>query len=125
MNPGIEYQLDYVMLIPHQLFSHHILQDDQYIDVKQLVITLNALRLLVYDASYNISETTCKEYPLKSDVMSYYTSNGVCRMPIVVTSDDYCLDGRHRVSYRKQTADIFCPAYIAPSDYVIKFIKQY
>ena len=111
------------MLVFNQTFSNHSLGEDKYIDIKSLVVTLNALRVLKYTDSYDISNTQCKASPLKSSVINFYKKEGVCREPIVVTDDDFCLDGRHRVTYRKQINDPTCSAYIVPREYVNKFIK--
>ena len=120
----IECLLDYVMLIPPQAFSHHLLSEREFIDIASLITTLNALRVLKYSNNYDISNTTCKLAPLKASVMSYYKNKGVCKDPIVVTDDDFCLDGRHRVAYRKQIGGTLCGAYIVPRQYVNKFIRK-
>ena len=106
-------------------YSHHILEDNKYIDVDSLVTTLNCLRRLKYVEDYDVINTRCKDYPLKESVINHYKENGVYTAPIVVTDDNFCLDGRHRVSYRKQINDTICAAYIVPKEYVDKFIKRY
>lgn len=121
----IEYLLDYVMLILPQAFSHHILSENEFIDISSLIITLNTLRLVQYSKKYDITNTICKSTPLKPSVMSFYENKGVCKDPIVVTDDDFCLDGRHRVTHRKQIGEPFCSAYIVPRKYVDKFVKRY
>jgi hypothetical protein len=111
------------MSVSRQTFSHHILDDNKYIDVQSLIRTLNALRVLEYHDNYDIVNTRCKDYQLKEEVINYYKKEGVCTEPIVVTDDDFCLDGRHRVAYRKQINDTTCSAYIVPGEYVSKFVK--
>ena len=93
-------------------FSRHQLSATEYININSLVTTLNSLRLLKYSEKYDIINTRCKPIPLKVNVMEHYTNMGVGNLPIIVTDDDYCLDGRHRVAYRKLINDTICPAYI-------------
>jgi hypothetical protein len=109
-----------------QIFSKHHLENRRYIDIKSLVNTLNVLKLLRYESSYDVSNTICKSNtPINQNVINYYKTKGVCKYPIIVTDDDFCLDGRHRVIYRKQINDTICPAYIVPKEYVNKFIVSY
>ena len=108
-----------------QRYSNHILNDNKYIDINSLVTTLHCLRILKYVENYDIINTQCKDYPLKDSIMSYYKNNGICNNPIIVTDDDFCLDGRHRVAYRKEINKTICSAYIVPRKYINKFIKKY
>ena len=87
-------------------------------------MTLSAIKVLKYENNYDVINTRCKDFPLKPSVISFYENNGVCKDPIVVTDDDFCLDGRHRVSYRKQINRTICSAYIVPKEYVPSFIKR-
>ena len=43
---------------------------------------------------------------------------------IVVTDDDICLDGRHRVAFHKENNISTLPAYIVPRSQVDKFIES-
>ena len=113
------------MSVFEQTFSKHVLDGNKYIDIQSLIRTLNALRVLEYYDNYDIANTRCKSSQLKDEVINYYKKEGVCTDPIVVTDDDFCLDGRHRVTYRKQISDTICPAYIVPKEYVNKFIKRW
>lgn len=113
----------------NQRFSNHWLGEDeehsnQCIDVHRMIKTLYSLRLVSFQKNYNISNTTCKTWPLKPDVLNYYRTEGVCKDPIVVTDDDFCLDGRHRVAFHKQNNVLKLPAYIVPRSYVDKFIES-
>jgi hypothetical protein len=112
------------MSVFEQTFSNHTLPGDKYIDIKSLIVTLNAIRVLEYNDIYDISNTTCRDSPLKESVINFYKKEGVCKDAIVVTDDNFCLDGRHRVSYRKQIDEVYCAAYIVPRKYVNKFIKR-
>ena len=47
------------MSVSRQTFSHHILDDNKYIDVQSLIRTLNALRVLEYHDNYDIVNTRC------------------------------------------------------------------
>lgn len=111
------------MLKSKQLFSNHLLENE-YIDINLLVMTLNAIGVLKYKDTYDVINTRSKDFPLKPSVISFYENNGVCKDPIVVTDDDFCLDGRHRVAYRKEINDTVCSAYIAPKEYIPSFIKR-
>ena len=111
------------MLNSKQLFSNYTLENE-YVDISLLVMTLSAIRVLKYKNDYDVINTRCKDSPLKPSVISFYENNGVCKDPIVVTDDDFCLDGRHRVSYRKQINKTICSAYIVPKEYVPSFIKR-
>ena len=115
------------MLNSKQLFSNYTnyTPENEYIDINLLVMTLSAIRVLKYKNDYNVINTRCKDSPLKPSVISFYKNSGVCKDPIVVTDDDFCLDGRHRVTYRKQMNDTICSAYIVPREYIDKFIKKY
>lgn len=107
-------------------FSNHHLEERRYIDVKLMVMSLNALRILKHDEKYDITNTQCKSTTTLNElVISYYKKEGVCTDPIVVTDDDFCLDGRHRVTYRKHINDTICSAYIVPRKYINRFIKTY
>lgn len=103
-------------------YSNHYLSETSYIDISTLVVTLKTLRKVQYVEAYNITNTTCQTFPLKESVMNYYNKCGVYTKPIVVTDDDHCLDGRHRIAYHKESSSITCPAYIVPQSYVNKFI---
>ena len=113
----------------NQRFSNHWLGEDeehsnQCIDVYQMIKTLHCLRLVSFEKNYDISNTTCKTWPLKESVMSYYKNEGVCNYPIVVTDDDFCLDGRHRIAFHKENNISTLPAYIVPRSQVDKFIES-
>lgn len=106
-------------------YSRHWLDDNRFINVNHMMITLNCLRLISYKENYDISNTECKiTDPLKESVMSYYKNEGVCKDPIVVTDDDFCLDGRHRVAFHKENNISTLPAYIVPRSQVDKFIES-
>lgn len=111
------------MLTFKQDFSNHTLEN-AYIDINLLIMTLSAIRVLKYKNTYDVINTRCKDLPLKTAVISFYENNGVCKDPIVVTDDNFCLDGRHRITYRKQINDTICPAYIVPRKYINKFIRR-
>jgi hypothetical protein len=113
------------MLLTHKQFSPHGLKEAGFIDITSMIRTLNGLRMLNLVDRYNVANTQCKTDPLRLDVIDYFKKEGVCTDPIVVTDDDFCLDGRHRVTYRKQINDTICSAYIVPREYVNKFIKKY
>jgi len=97
----------------NQRFSNHWLGEDeehsnQYIDVYQMIKTLHCLRLVSFEKNYDISNTTCKTWPLKEYVMSYYKNEGVCKNPIV----------------HKENNISTLPAYIVPRSQVDKFIES-
>jgi len=107
------------------VYSRHWLGNDKFIDVRSMMTTLNCLRLVSYEENYDITNTRCKtSYPLKDHVLNYYRTEEVCKHPIVVTDDDFCLDGRHRVAFHKQNNVLKLPAYIVPRSYVDKFIES-
>jgi len=116
----IEYLLEYGMLN----YSNHYISDTKYINISSLMLTLNALRKVKYVEEYNINNTTCQTFPLKESTMNYYQTKGVCKHPIVVTDDNHCLDGRHRVAFHKQNNVFTLPAYVVPRSYVNKFIES-
>jgi len=106
-------------------FSRHWLDDNKSINVDKLIKTLNCLRLITFEENYDISNTRCKtSFPLKEHVLNYYRTEGICKDPIVVTDDDFCLDGRHRVAFHKENNISTLPAYIVPRSYVDKFIES-
>ena len=113
------------MQIPKINFTRHRLSAEKYINIEALVRTSNALRTLKYYDEYNITSTKCRSDPLKESVMAYYKNKGICKFPIVVTDDDYCLDGRHRIAFLKESNNMICPAYVVPREYINKFIKNY
>jgi len=106
-------------------YSRHWLDDNRFINVSHMMMTLNCLRLISYKENYDISNTECKiTDPLKEHVLNYYRTEGVCKNPIVVTDDDFCLDGRHRVAFHKENNILTLPAYVVPRSYVDKFIEN-
>lgn len=105
-------------------YSDHYLTSRTHINVSSLMRTLKALKKVQHIEVYDISNTTCQPFPLKENTMQYYKNYGVCKHPIVVTDDNHCLDGRHRVAFHKQNNVFTLPAYIVPRSYVDKFIES-
>lgn len=105
-------------------YSNHYISDTKYINISSLILTLSALRKVKYVEEYNINNTTCQTFPLKESTMNYYKTYGVYTKPIVVTDDDFCLDGRHRVAFHKENNIFTLPAYIVPRSQVDKFIES-
>ena len=112
-------------MIINQTFSRHHLNKNTYIDVPNLMLTLNCLRLISYKEIYDITNTDYKQSQINHNVLAYYKNIGLCKDPIVVTDDDFCLDGRHRIIYRNNISETTCPAYIIPRKYVDKFIVKH
>ena len=113
----------------NQRFSNHWLGEDEEhsnycINVHQMIKTLHCLRLVSFEKNYDISNTTCKSWPLKTSVLNHYQTEGVYTKPIVVTDDDYCLDGRHRIAFYKENKISTLPAYVVPRSQVDKFIES-
>lgn len=105
-------------------YSRHVLDHNRSINIDKLMKTLNCLRLVTFKEDYDITNTEYKSASLKESVMSYYKNEGVCKNPIVVTDDDFCLDGRHRVAFHKENNISTLPAYIVPRSQVDKFIES-
>jgi len=106
-------------------YSDHYLTDKSFIDVTSLIRTLKTLKKVSYTETYDITNTICQTFSLKENVMNYYNEYGIYKEPIVVTDDDYCLDGRHRIAFLKESNIMICPAYVVPREYINKFIKNY
>lgn len=112
----------------NEIFSnHHIFENGEHvgwIDVHGLMLTLRSLKKIDYQEKYCIKNTILKDYELKEDVLAYYKKYGVYDKPIVVTTENFCLDGRHRVHYNLSCGNNFCKAYIVPHNMIKSFIKK-
>jgi len=105
-------------------YSNHQLTLRSYINVSSLMRTLKALKKVQYVEEYDITNTTSQTFPLKEITMNHYRKRGVYTKPIVVTDDDYCLDGRHRIAFYKENNISTLPAYVVPRSQVDKFIES-
>jgi hypothetical protein len=105
-------------------YSNHQLTLRSYINVSSLMNTLKALKKVQYVEEYDITNTTSQTFPLKEITMNHYRKRGVYPKPIVVTDDNYCLDGRHRIAYYRENNINICSAYIVPRSQIDKFIES-
>ena len=105
-------------------YSNYYISENSYININSLMLTLKTLKKIQYTEAYNITNTTCQSFSLKESTMQYYKNSGVCKDPIVVTDDDHCLDGRHRIAFHKENNISTLPAYIVPRSQVDKFIES-
>ena len=116
------------MFKSNEVFSNHYLfkngEQIGWIDVTSLMFTLRTLNKIEYNKNYCIKTTTTKKDALKQSTISYYQKFGVCPRPIVVTSKDVCLDGRHRIHYNRRNKIYNIPAYVVPHKEINQFINK-
>jgi hypothetical protein len=116
------------MFNSNEVFSnHHLFKSGEYIgwiDVSSLMLTLRTLNKVKYSENYCIKKTETKKAPLKQSTIAYYQKFGVCPRPIVVTTKDFCLDGRHRIHYNRRNKNYNIHAYVVPHKEINQFTNK-
>ena len=116
------------MFKSNEVFSkHYLFKNGEYIgfiDITLLMFTLRTLNKIEYNENYCIKTTTTKKDALKQSTIGYYQRFGVCSKPIVVTTKDFCLDGRHRIHCNRMNKIYNIPAYVVPHKAINQFINK-
>lgn len=116
------------MFKSNEAFSNHYLfKNGEYIgwiDVTSLMLTLRTLNKVEYHENYCIKTTTTKKDDLKQSTIGYYQKFGICSRPIVVTTNDFCLDGRHRIHCNRMNKIYNIPAYVVPHKEINQFTNK-
>jgi len=116
------------MFKSNEVFSNHYLfkngEQIGWIDVTSLMFTLRTLNKIEYNENYCIKTTTTKKDALKQSTIGYYQKFGVYSKPIVVTTKDFCLDGRHRIHCNRMNKIYNIPAYVVPHKAINQFINK-
>jgi hypothetical protein len=116
------FPLASAMKIPFQRFSNHILPDGREINVSTLISTLNSLGMVRLVERYDISRTTYTNTNFKTCVMKFMETI-IPDIPVVITSNNHCIDGRHRIQSNLNVRNYHIPAYIIPHEMICKFIS--
>tara|TARA_R110002153_G_scaffold97692_3_gene232602 strand:+ start:431 stop:817 length:387 start_codon:yes stop_codon:yes gene_type:complete len=116
------------MFKSNEVFSDHCIFKNGdivgWVDVTSLMFTLRALNKIEYQKSYIIKDTTLKNDDFKKATLEYYEKHGICDRPIVVTTKNFCLDGRHRVHASRLKGKLHIKAYIVPHNLIETFYKE-
>ena len=116
------------MFKSNEVFSHHCILENGdctgWIDITLLMFTLRALNKIEYQKKYCIKDIELKKDNFKKDTLEYYEKYGICDRPIVVTTENFCLDGRHRVHASRLKGEECIKAYIVPHNLIETFIKK-
>ena len=114
------------MFKSNEVFSnHHIFENGNHagwIDVTSLMLTLRSLNEVKYHEDYCIENTSLKDDELKKATLDYYEKYGVCNKPVVITTENFCLDGRHRIYFNLLNNIQHIPAYVIPHERINTFI---
>ena len=114
------------MNLHNQRFSNYVLPDGRELDVKRLVLFCQyskSLKTKVVDI-YDIS---VKNLPLKESVLSYLRTvpgfhNMIESNYIVITEDNHCIDGRHRLHICSEKSIGYIKAIVVPTEDINSFI---
>lgn len=110
----------------NEVFSnHHIFKNGKHIgwiDVHNLMLTLRSLKKIDYEEKYCIENVKLKDDEFKPDTLKYFEKYGAPDKPVVITTHNFCLDGRHRVHYNCLKGNKFIKAYVIPHELVEMFL---
>jgi hypothetical protein len=112
----------------NEVFSnHHIFENGKHvgwIDVHNLMFTLRSLKKIDYQEKYSIENVKLKDDEFKPDTLEYFEKYGAPNKPVVITTENFCLDGRHRIHYNRLKGNQYMKAYVIPHELIDSFIKK-